>query len=319
MKIIDKTPLVNEKGELGLSQRLQGMMQFGFDWPNQLKAQKVIVGLFDRQLEKGFTLIRNFALGQSGIVIPFILVGPTGIHVINITYQRGHFEAVGDTWNVESGSGSKPAPVNLVQQTMRMTRALTSWIERQGTRLPVEIESVLIAGDPGVHISSTRPAIKVMMIDGIKSYVSSLATGEALLSTEGVYELTERIMNPRLPKKQAPAAQPFVDEPLPPQPEISRARAIFNAAQEAEAKPFNPSDFDFAMIDQDVSMDAAPVTDAPSVQEESPAQPLPRSKPRTKRIMGMTPIQLAIVIALFLLLVCIVAGSAYYYFAFLRP
>jgi hypothetical protein len=40
MKIIDKTPLLNEKGELGIAQRLQGMLQFGFNWPNELQAQR---------------------------------------------------------------------------------------------------------------------------------------------------------------------------------------------------------------------------------------------------------------------------------------
>lgn len=63
MKIIDKTPLVNEKGELGVRQRFQGMLKFGFNWPTELEAQKAIVTFFDRQLEKGYTLIRNMTLG----------------------------------------------------------------------------------------------------------------------------------------------------------------------------------------------------------------------------------------------------------------
>ena len=52
MKIIDKTPFLDEKGELGIKQRLQGMLQFGFNWPNELQAQKAIINFFDRQLER---------------------------------------------------------------------------------------------------------------------------------------------------------------------------------------------------------------------------------------------------------------------------
>jgi hypothetical protein len=53
MKIIDKTPLLNEKGELGFTQRMKGMMEYGYNWPSELQAQKAIVNYFDRQLEKG--------------------------------------------------------------------------------------------------------------------------------------------------------------------------------------------------------------------------------------------------------------------------
>jgi hypothetical protein len=315
MKIIDKTPLLNEKGDLGIVQRVQGMLQFGFNWPNELQAQKAIIAFFDRQLEKGYTLIRNYTLGQSGIMIPIILLGPTGIYVIHVTYLRGRYEVRGDAWNEASGDGYKPAAVNLIQRTMRMAKALKAFIERQGVKVPVNIEPVLIAGDPGLHIESVRPAIKVMMIDGIKSFVSNLATGRPILSNEQVFEFSERILNPRLPKREA-AARPSVpksgigleQEPSP--QEVSRARAIFNASE--EAKPFNPADFDFAMDDNEPSIEVTP--SAPSVRESSPAQPLPRLKPRPKRTLGMTRNQLAILAALGLAFLCIVAGFAYYVF-----
>src|SRR5512139_3604331 len=206
MKIIDKTPLLDEKGELGILQRIQGMLQFGFNWPNELDAQKAIINFFDRQLEKGYTLIRNMTLGASGITVPLILLGPTGIYVIHVTYLRGRYEARGSSWNEASGNGYKPASVNLIQRTARMANAVKAFIERQGIKLPVEIEPVLIAGNPGLHIESVRPAIKVMMIDGIKPFAAGLATGRPVMSIDAVHDLTDRIINPRPPKKEAPAA-----------------------------------------------------------------------------------------------------------------
>jgi len=314
MKIIDKTPLLDEKGQLGVVQRIQGMLQFGFNWPNELQAQQAIISYFDRQLEKGYTLIRNYTLGQSGIMVPIILMGPSGIYVIHITHLKGRYEVKGDSWNVAEGDSYKPAPINVVQRTMRMANAVKAFIERQGVKVPVPIEPVLIAGDPGLHIESVRPAIKVMMIDGIKSYVSGLASGRPILSTETIYELTERLINPRPPKsKDAPVAPvtPPGDSYAPPQEEASRARAIFDASE--EAKPFTPSDFDFAMDDEPAFDVAAPASNA-SVQESSPAQPIPmpKPKPRSNRILGMTPVQLAIIAALGLLFLCIMAGFAYY-------
>lgn len=317
MKIIDKTPLLNEKGELGFLQRIQGILKYGFNWPNDLEAQKAIITFFDRQLEKGYTLIRNMPLGASGIVVPIILLGPTGIYVIHVTYLRGRYEARASTWNQASGDGYKPAPVNLIQQTARMARAVTVFIERQGIKLPIEVEPVLIGANPGLHIESARPAIKVIMIDGVKSFVSGLAGGKPILRSEAVHEFTERIINPRSPKKEmaapaAPAPRPAWDEEntKPPEQQVSRARAIFDAAE--EAPPVSPSDFDFAMFDEEPQLEAV----SPSVQESSPAQPLPR--PATslhKRRLGMTPLQLAVIGGLALALVCIAAVFAYLMFS----
>ena len=316
MKIIDKTPLLDEKGELGFSQRIQGMFQFGFNWPNELQTQKAIITFFDRQLEKGYTLIRNMPLGQSGIVVPMILLGPAGIYVIQIANLRGRYEVRGDTWNVEAGEKYKPAPVNLVQQTIRMANAVRTFIERQGVKLAANPEPVLIAGDPGLHISSVRPAIKVLMIDGIKSFVAGLAIGKAVLSPEQVFDYTERIINPRSPKKDDLAASSAVItaprnewEQAPHQPqEVSRARAIFDAAE--EAKPFNPADFEFEMTDEEPYADIPPV----NLNQADSTQPAPESVKRSNKILGMTSMQLAVIAGLALALLCILAAFGYIIF-----
>ncbi len=320
MKIIDKTPFLDEKGELGILQRVQGMLQFGFSWPKELAAQKAIITFFDRNLEKGYTLIRNYTLGQSGIMVPILLLGPTGIYVIHISYLRGRYKVIGDTWNVEAGEDFKPAPINVVERTMRMAKAVKAFIERQGVKVPVNVEPILIAGDPGLHIETQRPAIKVMMIDGIKSFVSTLTTGRPVLSTENVYEFTERLINPRPARKAAAAVnvEPAQTEAEPrpswdwedekPQQDVSRARASFDAAE--EAKPFNATDFDFAMDEAESTSEPSPA--APNIRESDPAQPVTAApKTGSRRILGMTPPQLAVLVGLALVLVCILVGFGY--------
>jgi hypothetical protein len=310
MKIIDKTPLLNEKGELAMPQRVQGILKYGFDWPTELEAQKAIMTFFDRQLEKGYTLIRNIPLGASGIVVPLILLGPAGIYVINVTYLRGRYEARGNNWSEESGDSYRPAAVNLIQITARMANAVRAFIERQGIKLPIKIEPVLISANPGMHIDFLNPAIKVMMIDGIKSFVSGLSAAPPVLRAEAVHEFTERIVNPRPPRKDvAPGMSTGIpattDEKTQPPQNVSRARAIFDAAE--EAKPFNPADFDFAMVDEETALDEL----TPSVEEANPAIPLPRPASPPKRTLGMTGLQLAIIAALAIALLCILAVFAY--------
>jgi len=308
MKIIDKTPLLDEKGELGVRQRFQGMLQFGFSWPNELQAQKAIINFFDRQLERGYTLIRNMTLGQSGITIPMILLGPAGIFVINVTHLRGRYEAKGAAWNVQAGEGYKPASINLIQVTSRMARALQAFIERQGVNLPVDIEPVLIAADPGLHIDSVGSAVRVMMIDGIKAFVGGLAVGPPVLSAEAVHEFTERILNPRLRTKEritspAPRSRPTWQADEPAQEEVSRARAIFSASE--NLKPFDPADFDFAMTDDETSLEGIPAV----LQESGSAAH--GQQPKRQRVLGMTPLQLAVIAALGLALLCILGSFVY--------
>jgi nuclease-like protein len=313
MKIIDKTPLLNEKGELGMVQRVQGILKYGFSWPSELEAQKAIITFFDRHLEKGYTLIRNMTLGASGIVVPLILLGPTGVYVIHVTYLRGRYEARGNAWNEESGDDYKPAEVNLIQRTSRMANAVKAFIERQGVKVPVPIEPVLISGNPGLHIESVKPAIKVMMIDGIKSFVTGLASGTPVLRAEAVHEFTERIVNPRPPKKDtsvsAGGMPAILEEKTQPPQSVSRARAIFDASE--EAKPFNPEDFDFDMVDEEAALEAM----SPSLEESNPAIPIPRQVPQTKRVLGMTPPQLMIIAALAIALLCVLAIFAYIIFS----
>jgi len=325
MKIVDKTPLLDEKGNLGLMQRIQGMLEYGFNWPRELEAQNAIVRFFDRQLEKGYTLIRNMALGQSGIMIPMILLGPSGIYVIEVTHLRGRYEARDESWNVESGDQYKPAPVNLIKQTMRMARALQAFIERQGVRIPVGIEPVIIAGDPGLHIESVRPAIKVMMIDGIKSFVNSLTTGRPVLTNEQVHNFTDRILNPRVKQDEPPTEPPVLQseqEPKPraaweemygwneePQqpPQASHAGATFDTSQDVQ--PFNPNEFGFAMSEEEAS--AATSEIPPVLREPAPDQSVRGARPKQQRFLGMTPVQLTFIGVLVVLLVSILAALAY--------
>jgi hypothetical protein len=314
MKIIDKTPLLNEKGELGFTQRLQGIVKYGLDWPNELQAQKAIVNYFERQLEKGYTLIRNLTLGKSGITVPIILLGPSGIHVIHVAYLKGRYEARGEEWNVASGDGYKPAQDNLIHETLRMAKAVRAFIERQGVQVPVEIEPVLIGGDPGLHVEPVKPAIRVMMIDGVKSYVANLLTAQPVLRAESVYEFTERLINPHPPRKaSAPAAASAQLEPAAVQmnPVAARAQAIFKASEQVQ--PFDPTNFDFAMVEDDLALEMPPSPAGPAVSSTGEAAPTP--KPRRQRFLGMEVWQLVVLGVLAFSLLCIAACFAYYFIA----
>jgi hypothetical protein len=147
--------------------------------------------------------------------------------------------------------------------------------------------------------------------------VSGLVGGSPVLSNMQVNDFTDRIINPR--PKQDTSAPPAGLEPESEsrpaweetygwneqqQQEPSRAGA-FDPSEEG----FNPSGFDFAMGEQEAQADDIP----PVVRELEPESPA-RSA-RQQSLMGMTPVQLAVLGGLALALVCILAVFAYVVFS----
>ena len=311
MKLIDQTPLQDEKGEIGILECVQGTLRYGFNWYPELEAQKFALSLLKRGLGKGYTVIRNTTLGASGITIPLAIVGPAGIYVAYVTHLRGQYQAKGDSWGTLSGQSLKPASVNLLTRTERLGRALQAFIERQGVKLPKPVEPVLLTTNPGMHVQSLRPIVRVVMVDALERWAASLGSAAPVYTLESAHELADRIVNPRPPKKEgeaeavapspesAPEMRAMQDEG---EPELSRAGAIFRAADEAEA--FNPDDLGFAFEE------GSPLEVPPELIETSPAVPVPAGGGAPQRYLGMTVQQLLLLGGMAVVELCVLIGFA---------
>lgn len=279
MKIIDKTLLQDEGGNINIIARIQGTLKYGFNWYPELEAQKVVIAQLDRLLEKGFVLIRNFTLPDSQIVIPMILIGPGSISVILATPVKGHFEAVGSEWNKLINNGS-PAPErrNLVDLIAKLTRAFQRYLEKHNIRSDVRIEPILIASDPGAQIDSLRPVARVLRSDAIKQFAASLIQEAPVLRPESVYALADKILDPK------PQVDESADASLLDGTPGSRAQAIFNASQQGNAVPNQ-------------------------LRESSPARPLPRTS--QKRSSKLSTMQIMVLVILFIIACCVIGIGIY--------
>lgn len=279
MKIIDKTLLQDEGGNINIIARIQGTLKYGFNWYPELEAQKVVIAQLDRLLEKGFVLIRNFTLPDSQIVIPMILIGPGSISVILATPVKGHFEAVGSEWNKLINNGS-PAPErrNLIDLIAKLTRAFQRYLEKHNIRSDVRIEPILIASDPGAQIDSLRPVARVLRSDAIKQFAASLVQEAPVLRPESVYALADKILDPK------PQVDESADASLLDGTPGSRAQAIFNASQQGNAVPNQ-------------------------LRESSPARPLPRAT--QKRSSKLSTMQIMVLVILFIIACCVIGVGIY--------
>jgi hypothetical protein len=253
----------------------------------------MVIAQLDRLLEKGFVLIRNFTLPDSEIVIPIILLGVGGVSVINVTNVKGIFEAKGDQWNTLVNGRGIPASVNLLNRTAQFARALQVYLNRQRIQIPAPIEPVLIAANPGAQVESMRPVARVVMSDAIKQFAGTLLQARPVWRVDNIHDVADRIVNPR-PPEQLPG-QPSPEGAGPPS---SRAKAIFDAAE--NAPPFDSSDLEFAFDDAETHQ-GVPT----HLKETSPAQPLPRKTgPAKRRILGMTVPQLALLVGMVVVEFC---------------
>jgi len=279
MKIIDKTLLQDEGGNINIIARIQGTLKYGFNWYPELEAQKVVMAQLDRLLEKGFVLIRNFTLPDSQIVIPMILIGPGSISVILATPVKGHFEAVGSEWNQLINNGS-PAPArrNLVDLIAKLTRAFQRYLEKHNIRSDVRIEPILIASDPGAQIDSLRPVARVLRSDAIKQFAASLLQEAPVLRPESVYALADKILDPK------PQVDENADASLLDGTPGSRAQAIFNASQQGNAVPNQ-------------------------LRESSPARPLPRAAQKSSSKLSRA--QIIVLVILFVTACCLIGVGIY--------
>ncbi|MGE5249224.1 MAG: NERD domain-containing protein [Bacteroidota bacterium] len=309
MKIIDKTPFQDEKGQIDFLARLQGTLKYGPNWYPDMQAQRRVMAQLDRLLEKGFVLIRNFTLPDSEVTVPFILVGPQGVSVLYVTGLKGVYEARGDQWNRVDNGRSMAAPVNLLSRAVRLARATQIYLDRQKITLMSVVEPVLIAANPGLQIDSMRPVARVVMSDAIRQFAGGMLQGRPVLRPEQVYDLADRIVTPRKVEPEPEPMPPFSTEPASaPGPETApaRARAIFDAAE--TAAPFDPSDLSFAFEDE-VEPDFPPGR-AP---EANPGIPVPEDWTRT-RLLNMSLGQLGCLGAMVVLELIILVVGAYYIF-----
>jgi hypothetical protein len=211
MKIIDHTPYYKENGELSVVDRGKAIMQFGFGWFKEIEAQKDIITVFDKILDRNFTLLQNVIPPGLDARIPFILVGPTGVFVMYVTPLVGMFRAKGDQWGTVTGSTLKPEKPNLLTRTERMARAIQLFLQRQGYSEITEVEAILLCSNPSITVDSLRPIIRVVMRDALERFAVSITQARVLLSPEATRDIVNRILNPVEPTPSQPAETAAAD------------------------------------------------------------------------------------------------------------
>jgi hypothetical protein len=206
MKLIAPTLKTAEKDNIGKAvDQVKQLLQIG---KTDEYAEDAIVAHFMRGLDNRFIMLRNLQLDDTGEACRPILIGPAGIYLLNISHIKGVFKAKDDTWwEMEKTSQKyRPSRPNLIKQTKDHGKKLAQILDTHGKSHP-EIIPILIFANPGVNIERSNPAIRILLMDGVDSFIDSLMYGEEALQETEINYLADSLEIMSNPERAVPLGE----------------------------------------------------------------------------------------------------------------
>ena len=209
MKIKDFSSIPYQGGQLSIPDRIRGVLKFGTSWINEMKSQEIVVGYLSLGLGDVYTLFRNLPLPDFDVPIPLILVGPQGVTLIYDNTTKGIFRAEGDVWSKMEGRRGKFRAVkpNLLMRVELMARALEIFLNDLGYD-DLSVEGILVLTNPGTHVETTQPNIRIFLVDAISRLSSRLASAEHVLDRRKIRSILEAMTRHLDPVKDVVIRQP---------------------------------------------------------------------------------------------------------------
>lgn len=185
--------------------QIKGMVPIG---KTEEHAEEAIIARFVRSLDNRFVMLRNFQPDDQALSFPPILVGPSGLLILNINHGRGFFRVKEDSWWEMDKITHRFNPVhpNLVKQSQEYAKRLASVLDMHGKAHP-DVLPVLIFSNPGVHVEMTNPAARIVLFDGVESLIANLITGWEVLKPPEINYLTESLEVMVNPEKAIPVGE----------------------------------------------------------------------------------------------------------------
>jgi hypothetical protein len=206
MRLIEPTVKKVEKSSLDKNiEVIKDWLPFG---KTQESPEEAVIERFKRGLDNRFTLLHNLQLEASGPVFPPILIGPCGLVVLNLSTETGFFKAKENSWFKLDNTSHQfnPGRPNLIKQSQDLTQKLGAILDAHEKSHP-EITPVLIFANAGVHIETTNPAIRLVLMDGIDSLIATFMRSREVLSPNEINYLSDALELMSDPSKALPMGE----------------------------------------------------------------------------------------------------------------
>jgi hypothetical protein len=163
----------------------------GGSWAKkEAPAQESAIAALQKVLDNRFVMLKNVPLKGLDLPIPLVLIGPPGIRVLYASNLKGVFQAREEAWEILDNTTQrfKAARPNLLNRTALMGRAVGLFLTSQNLKIESQ-EAALVFTNPGTHVDSTRPMVRVVLADALDRYGASLLQSRAFLDQDEVQKI----------------------------------------------------------------------------------------------------------------------------------
>lgn len=190
MKVIENSKLKRKESVSNPMSDVISSIKSGLKITEDVPAEDAVIASLARMLDHRYVILKDVILPGLKVPIPLILVGPSGVCVLTPSPMRGVYRAQGENWERmdERRKDFRPAQPNMLLRAQLLARAVEKFFNERGYELP-KVESALIFTDPGVHIETVRPVVRIILIDGIERFTTGLAQGYPILEKDDVQKI----------------------------------------------------------------------------------------------------------------------------------
>jgi len=206
MKLIEPTQKAEKKNNFQkLSDQFKQIIPFG---KTDEHADDAILARFLKGLDNRFILLYNLQLENIGPPFPPIVLGPSGLYVLNISSENGFFKVKEDSWWKMDKTTHRfnPGRPNLIKQSQDYAKKLATILDVHGKSHP-EIVPLLIFANPGVHIETSNPAIRTVLMDGVDSLISAILNSDEAITPNEINFLADSLEVMSNPDKAIPIGE----------------------------------------------------------------------------------------------------------------
>ena len=172
------------------------------------QAEEMIITQLTRGLDNRYVLLHNLHLVTGREVFPPILIGPSGLFVLNISFAKGFFKAREESWMEMSKTSHSFATghPNLIKQSQFYVQKLANILDANEKSHP-EITPVLVFANPGVNIETSNSAVRIVLMDGVDNLISGLLRSEENLKPNEINYLADSLEIMANPNKAIPKGE----------------------------------------------------------------------------------------------------------------
>jgi hypothetical protein len=169
-----------------------------------IRSETTIAERLESILDDRFVLIRNSKLpGQWGD-IDQIIIGPSGVLVIEIKDYIGRFRAERDEWTRVTNDSGPRDDINPIRQALNNVERLRQFLARNGINSSHEIVQarIILANDRTV-VEMDRPAVYIIFSNRVEQEIGNWSrSGDSVLSPDSVNRIAE-LLGYSIPKPSA--------------------------------------------------------------------------------------------------------------------